>query len=72
MDLEAILSEGRQRKLCYRLYVESKKTQMNLFVKQKQIYRYQKQAYGYQRENVVGRDKSGTWDEHIHTHIHKR
>ena len=46
--------------------------QMNLFVKQKQIYRYQKQAYGYQRENVVGRDKSGTWDEHIHTHIHKR
>ena len=37
MDLEAILSEGRQRKLCYRLYVESKKTQMNLFVKQKQI-----------------------------------
>ena len=41
--------------------------QMNLFVKQKQIYRYQEQAYGYQRENVAGRDKSGTWDEYLHT-----
>ena len=26
---------------------------MNLFTKQKQIYRYQKQTYGYQRGNVV-------------------
>ena len=40
---------------------------MNLFVKHKQIYRYQQQAYGYQRENVAERDKSGTWDEHLHS-----
>ena len=36
MDLETILSGGRQRKLYYHLYVESKKIQMNLFIKQKQ------------------------------------
>ena len=40
---------------------------MNLFIKQKQTYRYQKQTYGYQRGNLVGRYKSGAWDEHIHT-----
>ena len=44
---------------------------MNLFTKQKQTYRYQKQTYGYQRGNMRGRDKSGSWDEHIHTTIYK-
>ena len=44
---------------------------MNLFTKQKQIYRYQKQTYGNQMGNVVGRDKSGAWDEHTHTTIYK-
>ena len=41
---------------------------MTLFTKQKQTYRYQKQTYGYQRGNMAGRDKSGVWDEHTHTH----
>ena len=40
---------------------------MNLLTKQKQTYRYQQQAYGY---HVVGRDKSGAWDEHTHTTIY--
>ena len=47
-------------------------TQMNLFTKQKQTYRYQKQIYGYQRGNMGrGRDKSGAWDECTHTTIYK-
>ena len=29
------------------------------------------ETYGYQRENIVGRDKSGAWDEHTHTTIYK-
>ena len=45
-----------------------KKILMTLFTKQKQTYRYQKQTYGYQRGNMAGRDKSGVWDEHTHTH----
>ena len=44
---------------------------MNLFIKQKQTYRYWKQAYDYQRGNVVGRNKSRAWDEHTHTTIYK-
>ena len=44
---------------------------MNLFTKQKQTYRYQKQTYGYEGGNVVGRDKSGAWDEHAHATICK-
>ena len=44
---------------------------MNLFTKRKQTYRNQKQIYGYQRGNMVGRDKSGAWDEHTHTTIYK-
>ena len=32
---------------------------------------YRKQTYGYQRGNMVGRDKLGAWDWHIHTTIHK-
>ena len=44
---------------------------MNLFTKQKQTYRYRKQSYGFQRENVVGRDKSGAWDEHTHATLYK-
>ena len=36
---------------------------MNLFTKQKQIYRLWKQMYGYQNGNVVaGRDTLGAWD----------
>ena len=46
-----------------------KKIQMNLFTKQKQIYRYQKQTYGYQRGNMVGRDKPTAWDEYTHYHV---
>ena len=38
---------------------------MNLLTKQKQSHRGRKQTYGYQRGNIVGRDKSGAWDEHI-------
>ena len=77
-DLEIIiLSEVSQTKtniIRYHSYVESnfkKKIQMNLFTKQKQTYRYQKQTYGYQRGNTMGRDKSGAWDEHIHTIIYR-
>ena len=44
---------------------------MSLFTKQKQTYRYQKQTFGNQRRNVVGRDKSGAWDEHSHTTTYK-
>ena len=45
---------------------------MNLFTKQKQTHRLQKQTYGNQRGNVGwGRDKSGVWDEHIHTTLYK-
>ena len=44
---------------------------MNVFTKQKQTYGYGKQTYGYQRGNVVGRDKSGAWDEHTHTTTYK-
>ena len=40
---------------------------MNLFTKQKETYRLGKQTYGYQGGKVVGRDKSGAWDEHTHT-----
>ena len=38
----------------------------NLFIKQKQTYRYQKQTYGCQRGNIVEIHKSGAWDEHTH------
>ena len=69
MELEIIiLNEVSQRKtyiIWYHLYVESKKKkmiQMNLFTKQKQIYRHGKETYGCQRENVGGRDKLGVWD----------
>ena len=30
-----------------------------------------KQTYGYQRGNIVGKDKLGGWDWHIHTVIDK-
>ena len=40
---------------------------MNLLTKQKQTYKYRNQTYGDQRGNVVGRDKSGAWDEQTHT-----
>ena len=33
--------------------------------------RISKTNYGYQRGNMGGRDKSGAWDEHIHTAIYK-
>ena len=41
---------------------------MNIFIKQKQTYRYQKQTC--QRGNKEDRGKSGAWDEHTHTHTH--
>ena len=44
---------------------------MNLFIKQKQTYRYPKQTYGYQRGNGSWGDDSGAWDEHTHTIIYK-
>ena len=44
---------------------------MNFFTKQKQTYRQQKQTYGYQRENMEEGDKSGAWDEHMHTVTYK-
>ena len=43
---------------------------MNLFTKQKQTQRHRKQTDGYQRGIVGGRDKSGAWDEHTHTHYY--
>ena len=48
-----------------------KMMQMNLFTKQRQTHRYWKQTYGYWRENMVGRGKSGAWDEHTHTTTYK-
>ena len=42
------------------IYGIKKMIQMNLFMKQKQIYRHKKQIYGYQGER--GRDKLGIWD----------
>ena len=44
---------------------------MHLLTILKQICRYLKQTYGYQRGNMVGRDKSGAWDEHAYTTIYK-
>ena len=35
--------------IIYHLYVESKKIQMNLFMKQKQTHLHRKQTYDYQR-----------------------
>ena len=35
---------------------------MNLFTKQKYLHN-QKQTYSYQRGNLVGRDKSESWNE---------
>ena len=45
----------------YHLYEESEKKmiQMNLFTKQKQIYRLRKQTYGYQRGKVGVRGNLG-------------
>ena len=40
---------------------------MNLFTKWKHTYRHKKQTYCYQRGNMEGRDKSGAWDEQMHT-----
>ena len=44
---------------------------MNLFAKQKQNYRFWKQTSGYQRSDLVGREKSGAWNEHTHITIYK-
>ena len=44
---------------------------MNLFIKEKQIYRHRKQTYGYQRGKAEGRDKLGVWDQEIQTIIYK-
>ena len=48
-------------------------TQLNLFMKQKQINRHRKQAYDYQRgKRFGGRDKQGVWDQQIQTAKRKR
>ena len=31
---------------------------------------YKKQTYGHQRGNMAGRNKSGAWDEYMHTTKH--
>ena len=64
MDLEIIvLSEVSQKKtniIWEHLYVESKKkkkkTQMNLFPKQKESYTHRIQTYGYQRGKGWGEE----------------
>ena len=48
-----------------------RKSGVNLFIKQEQIYRYQKQTYVTRRETWQGRDKSTAWDEHTQTVIYK-
>ena len=45
--------------------------QKNLFTKQKQTHRFQNLTYGFQRGNTAGRNKLGSWDQHIHTTIYK-
>ena len=40
---------------------------MNLFTKQKQTHTHRNQTYGYQKEQGVGRDKLGVWDQQIQT-----
>ena len=65
-----ILSEVSQRKtyiIWYHLYVESKKIQMRLYTKQKQIHRHRKQTYGSQRRQVGGRVKLGVWELYVYT-----
>ena len=42
---------------------------MNLFTKEKQTFICQK--HGYQRGNMVGKDESGAWDEHMDNTIYK-
>ena len=67
-----ILSEVSQRKtyiIWYHLYVESKKIQMRLYTKQKQIHRHRKQTYGSQRRQVGGRVKLGVWELYVYTHL---
>ena len=32
---------------------------------------YKKQTYGHQRGNMAGRNKSGAWDEYMHTTAYK-
>ena len=78
MDLETVMlgevKSERERQIFYNITHMCNliyKRQMNLFQKQKQTYRYGKQAYGYQRENMGGRDKSGTCDEYTHTTKYK-
>ena len=58
-----ILSEVSQTEKdnIYRLYVESKMIQMNLFTKQTWTHRLRKQTYGHQRGKVGGKDKLGAW-----------
>ena len=48
-----------------------KRYKWNSFTKQKQTYRYQKEISGYKRGKMGWRDKSGAWDGHTHTTIHK-
>ena len=48
-----------------------KMIQRNVFTEQKQTHRHRKETYGYQRGKVVGRDKLGIWNGHIHTTIFK-
>ena len=54
--------------------MESKKkkgmTQMNLFTNQKYTHRHTKWIYDYKRGKIVGGDKLGGWDYHIHNTIY--
>ena len=47
-----------------------KMIQINLFMKQKQNHRHRKQHADYQR-GKERRNKSGVWDQQIHTAIYK-
>ena len=71
MDLEitTLSQSGGERKISYDIpHLKFFFNYINeLFIKQKQTYRYRKQTYGYQTGNMEGRDESVTCNEHTHT-----
>ena len=70
MDLKIIIaSEVWQRKTMCLWNLEKKKDTHELIYTTE--HRLRKQIHGYQRGEVVGRDKSGVWHEHVHTIIYK-
>ena len=77
MDLEIIiLSEVSQTKtniICYHLYVESKKSDTSELIYKTEtqgLQKKEKKPMVTKGETVVGRDKLGVWDKHIHTAIY--